>query len=320
MRVAAIDIGSNSIRLLVADLSDGGAPETLATVARAGEPCRLGRGLDRTGAVEVSLAERAALLVTEFRRRAQTLGATRVVVAATAALRNATNGREIADRIGAAAGQPVRILSGDEEAQLVYHAVVAGLGELARRSSCVVFDLGGGSTEIVSGVGLAPGRWVSLPVGAVNMTERHLAHDPPTPEELAALTADVEQNLMHECAYMPAATGLLAGVGGTITALAMLDRGVTSYQPEALEGWTIPTPRFLELSDRLVHSTEAERRALTVIGEGRADILAAGTAVVRSVLKRFSATGLTCSTQGLRYGLARLAAAEAIGDVRLEPR
>src|SRR5205085_2354093 len=100
-----------------------------------------------------------------------------------------------------------------------------------RRSQCVVFDLGGGSTEVVSGLGLEPGRWTSLPVGAVNLTERHLHSDPPDLDEIAALESHVREHLMHDCALFPERAPLLAGVGGTITVLASLDRGITVYDP-----------------------------------------------------------------------------------------
>lgn len=312
MRVGAIDIGSNSIRLLVAELADPGALEAgLTTVARAGEVCRLGRGLDRTGIIDPELAERAGILATEFLRRARSLGASHVVIGATAALRNAINGAEVAQVISAKAGVRVRILSGDEEARLVYHSVVSGLGAGALRSPCVVFDLGGGSTEVVSGMGGESGRWVSLPFGAVSLTERHLGSDPPSGSEIEALRREVAAVIMHDCAYMPSRTPLLAGVGGTVTVLASLDRGLSTYDPGLIEGWVIRPDRLEALVTRLVAASHEERLALSVMGEGRADIVVAGTLVVRELAARFPSPGLVCSTRGLRYGLARLAAEEA---------
>jgi exopolyphosphatase/guanosine-5'-triphosphate,3'-diphosphate pyrophosphatase len=190
MRVGAIDIGSNSVRLLVADWPLPLGPGTVAdTVARAGEVCRLGRGLDRTGAIEPALAERAGDLASDFLRRARALGAIHVVMGATAALRQASNRAEAAAIISRRAGIEVRVLSGDEEAQLVYQSVIAGLGGSVSRSPCVVFDLGGGSTEVVSGIGGQAGRWVSLRFGAVSLTERHLTSDPPAPWARAGVAA-----------------------------------------------------------------------------------------------------------------------------------
>jgi exopolyphosphatase/guanosine-5'-triphosphate,3'-diphosphate pyrophosphatase len=309
MRVGAIDIGSNSVRLLVADVEvRDGTTGGLVTVARAGEPCRLGRGLGRTGRVESEIADRAAQLVHEFARRARSLGATRLLAGATAALRSADDGEAVALEIGARAGVPVRILSGEDEARLVYRAVVAGLGQVAERHSCVVFDLGGGSTEVVSGVGQRPGRWTSLPFGAVSLTERHLH---PGGGGLEALREEVSREIMRDCAYMPERAPLLAGVGGTVTVLGSLDIGLDSYDPGRIEGWTILRPRLDTLIHRLAHATTDERAAWPVMGEGRADIVAAGALVVQVLAERFPSQGLVCSTQGLRYGLARLAAEEA---------
>lgn len=320
IRVGAVDIGSNSIRLLVADVaSDGGEP--MVTVARAGEPCRLGRGLERTGVIEEPLAERAASLTAEFMRRARVLGAERLVIGATAALRSAANGAAVARRIEERVGVPVRILSGDDEAQLVYESVVVGLGGAARRNSCVVFDLGGGSTEVVSGVGVRAGRWVSLPLGAVSMTERFLVESPATEAEVQALEAYVAAEVQRRCAEMPESTAVLAGVGGTVTAFAVLDLGLAVYDPDRVEGHLIEMPALEVLVERLARSTEAARRRMTVLGRGRADIVVAGALVVRILARRFRSRGLICSTQGLRYGLARLALRDSAAppDARSHP-
>ena len=315
MRVGAIDIGSNSIRLLVAELTIPEIPgSVMATLARAGEVCRLGRGLDRTGTIEPQLAARAATLVADFLRRARSLGVAHVIIGATAALRNAANGPEVAAIISAKTGVPVRILSGVDEARLVYRSVVSGLGAGALRSACVVFDLGGGSTEVVSGMGEEAGRWVSLPFGAVSLTERHLAADPSQAPETQALRAEVRNCLMQECAYMPSQTPLLAGVGGTVTVLASMDRDLATYEPGLIEGWVIRPDRLAALVERLVSASHDERRSLSVMGEGRADIVVAGALVVSELAARFPAPGLVCSTRGLRYGLARLAAQELFGQ------
>jgi len=311
MRVGAIDIGSNSVRLLVAEIP-AGEPwgERLEAVARAGESCRLGRGLHESGRVEDELVERAGVLVGEFLRRARSLGASHVLAAATAALRRAANGAAAAERISELAGTPVRILSEADEARIVYRSVMMGLGRGLRGSQSVVFDLGGGSTEVVSGVGDRLGRWTSLPFGAVTLTEHLTASDPPTEAELAGIRAWVRDELMHGCASFPERTAVLAGVGGTVTVLAALDAGMGTYDPSQLEGAYVPRERVLALVDRIVRATQAQRREMPVMGEGRADIVGSGALVVEGLLERFRAPGLVCSTQGLRYGLARLAAEE----------
>jgi exopolyphosphatase/guanosine-5'-triphosphate,3'-diphosphate pyrophosphatase len=314
MRVAAIDIGSNSIRLLVADLDARNRADALVeTVARAGEVCRLARGLDRAGVIEEELAQRAGLLAAEFVRRARSLGARHIVIGATAAIRNARNGSEVSDIIERRCGLPIRVLSGDEEARLVYRSVILGLGRSASRSACVVFDIGGGSTEVVSGFGSSAGRWESLPFGAVSLTERFLLSDPPSHDEIQQLRDEVANLIMHQCALMPDKVPLFAGVGGTVTVLASLDRSLESYDPGLLQGWCIRRERIPGLVERLTTARCDERRLLPVVGEGRADIVAAGALVVALLAERFPSAGLVCSTQGLRYGLVRMAAEEAGG-------
>ena len=312
MRVAAIDIGSNSIRLLVADVEAAPGGMVVDAVARAGEICRLARNLDRTGAIEEAAALRAGTLAAEFVRRAMSLGARHIVVGATAAIRSARNGSEVAAIVTRQAGVPVRILTGDEEARLVYRSVILGLGRSASRSACVAFDIGGGSTEVVSGVGASAGRWTSLPFGAVSLTERHLRSDPPSPGEIENLVTEVRSIIMHDCALLPPRVPLLVGVGGTVTVLASMDRELSSYDPALLEGWCIRPARLDSLVDRLAHSSHDDRRARQIIGEGRADIVVAGALVVSLLSERFPSAGLICSTQGLRYGLVRMAAEEAL--------
>src|SRR5262245_28522206 len=311
MRIGAIDIGSNSVRLLVAELNDAQPwGPRLETLARAGEPCRLGRGLHETGRVDDELVERAGVLVGEFLRRARSLGARSVIAAATAALRRASNGAAAAERISEVAGVPVRILSEADEARLVYRSVILGSGESVRSAQSLVFDLGGGSTEVVSGVGERLGRWTSLPFGAVTLSERFGVGDPPSAAELASARSWLADELMHGCALFPERTAVLAGVGGTVTVLAALEAGMATYDPAQLEGAFLPRERLLALVERIVGSSQAERRAMPVMGEGRADIVGTGALVVEGLLQRFQAPGLVCSTQGLRYGLARLAAEE----------
>jgi len=236
------------------------------------------------------------------------------VAGATAALRSASNGAEVAALIGARIGFPVRILRGEEEARMVYRAVLSGLGGAARRSACVVFDLGGGSTEIVSGIGTEVGRWVSLPIGAVNLTERFISSNPLNSNDMEALDREVDQLLMHECALMPESAPILAGVGGTVTVLASLDREIDAYDPTLIEGWIIKAPRLEALTGRVLASTTSERDGWVVLGKGRSDIVVAGSLVIRRLARRFRSAGLVCSTHGLRYGLAQLAASEWAGN------
>src|SRR5262249_51297412 len=144
------------------------------------------------------------------------------------------------------------------------------------------------------------------------LTERFLRSNPPSTEEIAALRDAVNQQIMHLCASLPERAPVLAGVGGTVTVLALMDRMLPSYEPSLLEGWVVARPRLESLLDRLLASSHEERRRLPAMGDGRADIVVAGALVVGLLIDRFPSTGLVCSTQGLRYGLARLAARELV--------
>ncbi len=309
MNVAAIDIGSNSIRLLV--VGPGGRPGSLRPILRLGEPCRMGRGLHRNGAIEGAMVERAREILIDLVDRARQHGARHIVVAATQAIRSAANQPAVISRLEEACGLRVRVLSGEEEARLVYAAVVESLGALAVRAPCLVFDVGGGSTEVVSGLEAMPGRWVSLPIGAVSLTERFLPDDPPLPDQIAGLEGEVREQLDRGCAQFSKPVSTLAGVGGTVTVLASLHMGLRHYDPRRIESRVIPAGEVSRLADRLAGMSRHERQALPVMGEGRADIVAAGAILARAIVHHFGAPGLICSSQGLRYALARIAMEEA---------
>ena len=159
-------------------------------------------------------------------------------------------------------------------------------------------------------MGAEPGRWSSLPFGAVSLTERFLSADPPELAEIEALETEVRAGIMHHCALMPEKVPLLVGVGGTVTVLASMDRELASYDPAMLEGWAIRPGRLALLVEGLTRSRQQDRRSLSTVGEGRADIVVAGALVVALLFRRFPSPALVCSTQGLRYGLVRVAAEE----------
>jgi exopolyphosphatase/guanosine-5'-triphosphate,3'-diphosphate pyrophosphatase len=309
MDIGAVDIGTNSVRLLVARTRGSDLP--LQTLVRAGEACRLGRGLHRTGMIDGEMVERACEVVARMVERARSEGAERIIVAATQALRVASNRDEVRERIAQAAGLPVRILSGEEEARLTYGAVIESLGSAAARHACVVFDLGGGSTEIASGVGRDVGRFASIPMGAVSLTERFLGDRPADHDGITGLDRHVEAALAQHCRDYPSDPAIFAGVGGTVTVLASLFLDLPRYDPGRIDGCAIPAADVGRLVERLTWMDPESRRRILVMGEGRADIIAAGARAVLAMLRFFKARTLTASSQGLRYALARLAAEEA---------
>jgi exopolyphosphatase/guanosine-5'-triphosphate,3'-diphosphate pyrophosphatase len=300
-RYAAVDVGTNSIRLLVVQAGRGGRLEPLL---RLGESCRLGQGLDAQGSISEEAERRAGHTLLRFVHRARSLEPTAMVVAATHALRSAANGIEVARRLGSIAGVPVQILSAEEEAHLVYRAVREVFDEERLPEPCLVMDIGGGSVELARGEAGALLAWQSLEVGCVRLSERFLLSDPPRREELAFLLEHVERRLDAHPELFGGLAGA-AGVGGTLTALAALDLGLERYEAARVEGHRLSREAIRHWSKRLTGLSTAEREGLHAVGEGRADIIVAGCVVLEAVLERSAVSGIIVSTQGLRYALAR---------------
>ncbi|MGH7726833.1 MAG: Ppx/GppA family phosphatase [Candidatus Eiseniibacteriota bacterium] len=307
-RVAAIDIGTNSVRLLVAER---GAEGEVRPLVRLGESCRLGEGLEATGRIPSRSEDRTRETLARFARRARELECVEVIVAATNALRSAGNGPEVTHRLSEAAGYPIRILSGEEEARLVYRAVIEGLRWNRDSGEYLVVDIGGGSVEIVRGLGNREARWVSLELGCVRLTDRFLTSDPPSPDQLASLRSFLRTEWVRQDALLRPTPQAAAGVGGTVTALAALNLGLRRYDASRVEGHLLPTGDIRRLTDSLSGLTTAERQALATIGPGRADILPAGCVLLVTLCEAAGLASLTASTQGLRYALARAALARA---------
>jgi exopolyphosphatase/guanosine-5'-triphosphate,3'-diphosphate pyrophosphatase len=285
-RVAAVDLGTNTTRLLVADVENGRLDE----VVRRMEITRLGEGVDARKRLLPAPIARVRNVLGEYRREAESLGAERILLVATSAVRDAENGEALLGEIEWSYGFTTRLLSGEEEAELT----LRGVGELP--PGAVVMDVGGGSTEFV-GEGLR----VSLDVGSVRLTERFLHGDPPT-------TAEVEDCAAYVRSVLPDAQApLLVGVAGTVTSLAALELG--RYDREQIEGYSLSRATVESLVDRLASLTVAERRELPGIEPGRAPVIVGGAIVVREALRHFGLDGLKVSEHDILDGAA-LAAAE----------
>jgi exopolyphosphatase/guanosine-5'-triphosphate,3'-diphosphate pyrophosphatase len=299
IRIGAVDIGTNSVRLLVADVDEH---ERLRTAHRMGEISRLGEGLDRTGTIDDRAAERTLDCIERFVQEAEYSGASCIRVAGTNALRVARNGPAVAGRFSDRIGYPVEILTGEEEARLVYLAVLSGLAAPHGRS--VVVDIGGGSTEIITGDGHECRDVLSVELGCVRLTERFVAHDPPRPEEIDRVREHVRAVLAER---VPAASGepldRAVGVGGTVTAFAALDLALPRYDPARIENHLLAKERIHAIEQQLCETPLADRRELAGVSRGRADVIPAGSIIFREFVNRFPVTGVYVSTRGLRYGL-----------------
>jgi exopolyphosphatase/guanosine-5'-triphosphate,3'-diphosphate pyrophosphatase len=298
-RYAGIDLGTNSIRLLVVEIQEDGKMEP---ILRLGESCRLGEGMDALGSISATAEARTTKSLKNFIRRARILKPRAIGIAATHALRSATNGAQVTERLSRAVGLPVDVLSGEDEARLVYEAVHNALGPQRLSEPCLVLDIGGGSVELVRADGGNVTSWVSLDMGCVRLSERFLSGDPPAPSEMTRLEAHIGEQLeRHPEIFEGIVTG--AGVGGTLTAMAALDLGLVRYEASRVEGHSLDREAINRWSDQLCALTTRDRSQLPAVGSGRADIIVAGCAILRAVLSHSDLNQLTASTRGLRYAV-----------------
>ena len=294
-RVAAVDLGTNSTRLLVADI-DG---DELREVARRLTITRLGEGVDeRRRLLPVPIA-RVRNCLAEYRRELETLEAERTLAIATSAVRDAENGEAFLGEIEWSYGFSTRLLAGTEEAAMMIRGVTAGRPPL---DDVLVVDIGGGSTELVVARAGAVASAVSLDVGCVRVTERFLASDPPAASELAAAGAYV-RSLLPE---LDAARAI--GVAGTVTTLATLDLGDPEYDPTRTHGHRLPFEAVEAQLQRLAALTTEERLAVPGIEPGRAPVIVAGVVVLREVMTTYGLSEIEVSERDVLHGAAFAAA------------
>ncbi|MFF2842881.1 exopolyphosphatase [Paenarthrobacter sp. NPDC057981] len=287
-RVAAIDCGTNSIRLLIADASAGGAPGPLADVVREMRVVRLGQGVDATGELAPEALERTFAATRDYAELINDHGAERVRFAATSATRDARNRDVFVDGIRDLLGVEPEVISGDEEAALSFAGASSALPAMGENAVLVV-DLGGGSTEFVLGdsAGVIAAR--SVDIGCVRLTERHLRNDPPTAAQIAAAEADVDAalDLAAETVPLNRATAVV-GVAGSITTITAHALGLSAYQPERIHGASLDLATISDACTNLLEMTRAERAALPYMHPGRVDVIGAGALVWRRILARLA--------------------------------
>lgn len=299
-RVAAIDLGTNSIRLLVARLVEGEAE--LTDLARDMVITRIGQGVDATGRIAPDALRRTLSVLERYVRRARALDAARVRLSATSAVRDASNREELAAAVERLTGEPLEILTGEEEARITFQGAVRGL--TGHESPYLVLDIGGGSTEFVLGNG-QPTAAVSEQLGSVRLTERHVDTDPPAYHELAAVDAEVQSILSRVEDRIPVheARTLLA-VAGTATTVQGIALGLPEYDPDQLHRTVLPRADAERVFRLLADMTTEERRAIPVMAPGREDVIPAGAAILVGVMQRWGFTEAVVSETDILDGLA----------------
>jgi exopolyphosphatase / guanosine-5'-triphosphate,3'-diphosphate pyrophosphatase len=305
VRVAVVDLGTNSTRLLVAEVRDG----SLNELERRTIVTRLGEGVEATGRLADSAIARVAGALGEYREVIDELGAREVVAVATSAMRDAANGPAFRDEIQQRFGIDARTISGDEEARLTF------LGATTNRDAgaeTLVIDIGGGSTEYVTGrAGSAPGFHVSTRMGSVRHTERHLHTDPPTAAELSALGEDARTIVEADVpADVRARVQEGIAVAGTATSLAAIDQELDPYDPDRVHGYRLTRAACEGILARLAGLTVEERRHVKGLHPDRAPTIVAGAGILLESVRSFDLDGVEISENDILHGAA-LAAATA---------
>ncbi|MGO8904710.1 MAG: Ppx/GppA family phosphatase [Solirubrobacteraceae bacterium] len=299
MRVAVVDIGSNSTRLLIADVD----PPTGAVreLLRRSQVTRLGHGVDAAGSLSGEAIDRVLSTLSGYRAEIDSYACEANLAVLTSAVRDASNGTSFAARVREDFGLDARVLSGSQEAQLTF------LGAMSARSApaepTVVIDIGGGSTEFIVGVGRTAGFHVSLPVGVVRMSERHIHSDPPDPDELQRLALDARAIILDGLPSeerAPVTRGI--AVAGTATSAAAIDLELDPYDPARVHGYPLTLATVELLLARLAEMTEPRRRSVVGLNPDRAPTIVAGMILLEESLRAFELDEVEVSEHDILYG------------------
>jgi exopolyphosphatase/guanosine-5'-triphosphate,3'-diphosphate pyrophosphatase len=307
-RVAALDIGTNTCLLLVAE----GAPEAPVAVVERATITRLGKGVDRSGRLAEDAIDRTTRALESYAEEIRRAGATSVDAVCTSAARDAANGAEFLERATRALGVTPRIIDGDEEARLTFDGALTGL---QTQADVTVFDIGGGSTEVIHGS--RKGTTVildalSMDIGSVRLTERHVTGDPPTLAERDAIRRDAVAALARAPrSSHPKGTRELVGVAGTITTLSAIEKSLSVYDASLVHGGILTRSAIAAQIDRLAAVNLEERKRVTGLDPGRADVIVAGAIIALAVLDWAGFEHVRVSDRGVRWGLASRALAAA---------
>jgi exopolyphosphatase / guanosine-5'-triphosphate,3'-diphosphate pyrophosphatase len=314
-RVAAIDCGTNSLRLLIADADP--VSHTLRDVERRMEIVRLGQGVDATGKLAPEALERTLRVLAEYARDIRAAGAGAVRMVATSATRDASNAADFTGGVQATLGITPEVISGDEEARLSFGGATAELAAAGSGSALappyLVVDIGGGSTEFVLGGGAdgtaAPSSAglaaISMDIGCVRLTERYLHSDPPAEAEVKSATADIDRALDDVAAAIAVQEArTLVGLAGSVTTVTAIALGLTRYDPGRTHHARISADLVHAVTTQLLTQTRQERAAIASLHPGRVDVIGAGALVLDRVLARFGFAELVASEHDILDGIA----------------
>lgn len=302
-RLAAVDVGTNSVRVLVAEVSGSGPGAGLRTLDRQMRITRLGQGVDASRRLHPDALERTLDVLHEYRRVLDELSVERVRATATSAARDAANREELFGPARDALGVELELLPGEEEARLSFLGATAGLSE---PSPFLVVDIGGGSTELVVGT-TGPEGLVSLDIGCVRLTEQYLHSDPPSAEELSQAVSVVRAHLGDVDRLLPAARDArtLVGLAGTVTTFAALEMGLPEYDPDRIHHFRLTHEAAEDVFRTLATEPAARRAHNPGLEPGRVDVIVGGAVVLVCVFRHFGFEEMLVSEADILDGLVR---------------
>ncbi len=302
-RVAAIDCGTNSLRLLVADIDPGAG--TLVELTREMNIVRLGQGVDKTRRFADDALARTFNVCRDYAARIEGFGASRVRFVATSASRDATNRDEFFSGVRAILGVDAEVITGDEEAALSFAGATRELAGIQGISApYLVVDIGGGSTEFVVGDGSVEAAR-SVDVGCVRLTERHLHSDPPTDAQVEAARADVVRAIEDAERVVPMAkAATLVGLAGSVTTVSAIALELPAYDPVRIHHSRLSADQIHRVTERLLSMTRAQRAALPVMHPGRVDVIGAGALVLDTIVSRLGMREVVVSEHDILDGIA----------------
>lgn len=293
MTVAGIDIGTNTALMVVAHLDPD---DSLVVVEDVYEVPRLGEGLDASGVISEAALARAEHAMMRFRTVLSNHPHVKVYAVATSAMREADNGSIVRSRLEETLGHPIHIIDGDDEARLTFLGAVG-----TRPVHTLMIDIGGGSTEYAVGINGTITEATSTSIGAVRLTERYAVTRPLSPESIEQARQYIRQRI-EPLAQRYGRIDQVVGVAGTPTALAMIDKGLQTFDPEVVDGHTMSTTRIGELSEWLCGMSINELRAIPGLHERRADIVPIGALILHTSLEVFGCDAVEATIRGLRFG------------------
>ncbi|PLX23205.1 MAG: hypothetical protein C0600_15590 [Ignavibacteria bacterium] len=298
MRIASIDIGTNTMLMLIADVNEDGS---LTVLSDQQVVARVGKGVNRTGAIDWSAFTRSEQYLSEYLAESRNQNVDIIRCTGTSALRDAKNREDYLEYMQQKLGLEIEILSGEDEALWTYGGAISGFPN--RNGSFAVLDIGGGSTEMTVGKGFHIDTRMSVDIGCVRLTERFLPHSPPRPAELDELISHLEREIDAYPVFDPATTTFV-GVAGTVTTLAALEMGLEEYDGKTISGFRLTREMITRRFDEFAALSSKDIETVLRVDPGRADIILVGIAILKVLTEKRDLPELIVSERGLRYGIA----------------